>query len=145
MKKLIIIFLLAVSIGAKAQNEGAVKMVIMGKMMSLRNALIQKDSVALSKLLADDVTYGHTNGMIQTKAELIRSVVSGEQDYKEINPSAMNVRVFDNTGIVNMTSKVVLKYQDKPMEIDMKVTLVWIKDKEDWKLEARQAVKENKN
>lgn len=145
MKKLIIIFLLAISIGAKAQNEGAVKMVIMEKMMSLRNALIQKDSVALSKLLADDVTYGHTNGMIQTKAELIRSVVSGEQDYKEINSSAMNVRVFDNTGIVNMNAKIVLNYQEKPMEIDMKITLVWIKDKEDWKLEARQAVKENKN
>src|SRR6478609_8575648 len=81
---------------------------VMMKMASLRAALLGKDSVALSKLLADDVTYGHTNGMVQTKAQLIRDVVSGTQNYKSIDPADMKIRVYGNTAIVNMKAKVSL-------------------------------------
>lgn len=118
-------------------------MEVMMRMSALKNALIAKDSVSLSAVLADDVTYGHTTGKVQTKGELIRSVVSKEQDYKSIEPADMKIRVFDNTAIVNMNSKVLLNFKNEPLEIKMKVTLVWIKKGNDWKLEARQAVKEN--
>lgn len=111
------------------------------KMLTLKNALVAKDSVALSKVLADDVTYGHTNAMIQTKAELIRDVMSKVQDYKSIDPSDMNIRLFNNTAIVNMNAKIVLTYKNEPMELKMKITLVWVKQNGDWVLEARQAVK----
>jgi hypothetical protein len=56
------------------------------KMQSLRNALLAKDSVTLSSLLADDVTYIHSSGFVQTKSQLIRDVMSGFQDYKSIEP-----------------------------------------------------------
>ena len=111
------------------------------KMLSLKNSLIGKDSIALSSLLADDVTYGHTNGLIQTKAQLIRDVVSGVQDYKIIEPSDMNIRVFDHTAIVDMKSAVKMIFNNNPLEFNMYVTLVWIRKDGDWKLEARQSVK----
>lgn len=139
--KLITLFLFIANISF-AQNESG-KMEIMMKMLTLKTALVAKDSVALSKVLADDVTYGHTNGMIQTKAELIRSVVSKEQDYKSIDPSDMKIRLFDNTAIVNMNAKIVLTYKNEPMELKIKITLVWIKKNNEWLLEARQAVKES--
>ena len=142
MKKIIIIiFLSSLSTISFAQNE-SVKMDVMMKMLSLKNALVAKDSVTLSKVLADDVTYGHTNAMVQTKAELIRDVVSKVQDYTVIDPSEMNIRIFENTAIVNMKSKVVMNYKNEPLEIKMKVVLTWIKKGNDWVLEARQAVKE---
>ena len=111
--------------------------------MTLRNALVAKDSVALSKALAEDVTYGHTNAMIQTKAELIRDVISLVQDYKSIEPSDMKIRIYDNTAIVNMNSKVVMNYQKQPLELNMKITFIWVKKNNDWQLVARQAVKMN--
>jgi len=138
MKKLL--FILFFGIVAVASSAQDARMEVMMKMLSLRNSLIGKDSVALSGLLADDVTYGHTNGQIQTKSQLIRSVMSGEQDYKTIEPADMNIRFYDKTAIVTMRSKVKMIYQGKPLDIDMFVTLVWIKTK-DWKLEARQSVK----
>ena len=123
MKKVIIvIFLSSLSTISFGQNE-SVKMDIMMKMLSLKNALVAKDSVTLSKVLADDVTYGHTNAMVQTKAELIRDVVSKVQDYTIIDPSEMNIRIFENTAIVNMKSKVVMNYKNEPLEIKMKVVL----------------------
>jgi len=139
--KFIILFLSIATLSFSQDEKG--KMEIMMKMLTLKNALVAKDSVALSKVLADDVTYGHTNAMIQTKAELIRDVVSLLQDYKSIEPSEMKIRVYDNTAIVNMNAKVVMNYQSQPLELSMKITLTWIKKDKDWQLVARQAVKMN--
>jgi hypothetical protein len=103
--------------------------------------LLSKDSVALSNLLADDVTYGHSSGLIQTKAELIRSIMSGEQDYKTIEPSNMKVRIYDNAAAVNANVKANLIYQGKPTDLNMAVTFTWVKINGEWKLVARQSVK----
>jgi Domain of unknown function (DUF4440) len=142
MKKIILSIGVAILIPlfSIAQNN-KLETEVMMKMLSLKNSLIGKDSVTLTYLLAGDVTYGHTNGIIQTKAQLIRSVMSGEQDYKTIEPSNMNIRIYENTAVVTMNSKVIMNYQDKPLEMNMFVTLVWIKNKNDWKLVARQSVK----
>jgi hypothetical protein len=141
-RSIIIIFCVACSFHLFAQNESE-KGEVMMKLLLLKTALVAKDSVTLSKVLADDVTYGHTNGLIQSKAELIHSVMTGEQDYKSIDPTTMNIRIFDKTAVVNMDSKVVLNYNKQSMQIDMKITFVWIKKNNDWQLEARQAVKNN--
>jgi hypothetical protein len=144
MKNFFIAILVLVTLKATAQSGfSAEQSQVMMKMLSLKNSLIGKDSVTLSGLLADDVTYGHTNGLIQTKAQLVRSVMGGEQDYKSIEPSNMNIRIYENTGVVTMNSKVSMNYQNKPLEMNMFVTLVWIKNNNDWKLVARQSVKLN--
>src|SRR3954467_90397 len=98
MPKIIFAFFLAtlLTFSSKAQQNNSAQQEVMMKMANLRNAILSKDSVALSNLLADDVTYGHSNGLIQTKAEVMRSIMSGEQDYKSIEPSKMVVRVYDN-------------------------------------------------
>lgn len=124
----------------KASSQPQTEMEVMMKMLSLKTALQAKDSTTLAGLLADDVTYGHTNGMVQTKSELIRSVVSGEQDYKNIEPSDLNVRIYGNAAIVTMKAKVNMLYKGSPLEMSMVITLTWIKDK-DWKLVARQSAK----
>jgi hypothetical protein len=53
----------------------------------------------------------------------------------------MKIRLYDNTAIVNMNSKVVMNYQSQPLELSMKITFSWIKKNKDWQLVARQAVK----
>jgi hypothetical protein len=143
MKKLIYVLLVAaMPFLCFAQNNLSPQQIdVMMKMASLKSALLNKDSVALSALLSADVTYGHTNGLVQTKAQLIRSVVSREQDYKVIDPLDMKIRVYDNTGIVNMKSKVKMIYNGAPLDLSMHIVLVWIKKDNEWKLVARQSVK----
>jgi ketosteroid isomerase-like protein len=143
MRKIILAFVLStlLTFSSKAQQNNSAQQEVMMKMANLQNAILSKDSVALSNLLADDVTYGHSNGLIQTKAEVIRSIMSGEQDYKSIEPSNMVVRVYDNAGIVNTKMKASVIYQGKPNELNMAVTFTWVKINGDWKLVARQSVK----
>lgn len=127
--------------GSAQQATSASEMQIMMKMLSLKNSLIAKDSIVLSDVLADDVTYGHTNGMIQTKAQLIKDIMSGVQSYKSIDVSDVNVRIFDHTAIVNLKSAVTMLYNENPLDLNMYITFVWIQKEGDWKLEARQSVK----
>jgi hypothetical protein len=142
MQKLFIIFLIGLSpIFSFAQQYSPQQTEVMMRMLVLRNALINKDSAALDDVLASDVSYGHTSGLIQTEAQLIRSVMSKDQDYQNIIPSDINIRIYDNTGVVTMKSTVIMNYQGKPLNMDMYVTLVWIK-KNKWQLVARQSVKQ---
>ena len=142
MKRILLAVFILVALKGTAQSDASpAQGQVMMKMLSLKNSLIGKDSVELSTLLADDVTYGHTNGTIQTKAQLIRDVVNGVQDYKSIDPSDMNIRIFDHTAIVNMKSAVKMMFNNNPLELNMYVTLVWIEKGGEWKLEARQSVK----
>ena len=142
MQRLLFILLTGLSpVISFAQENSSRQTEVMMKMLELRNALINKDSVSLDDVLANDVSYGHTNGLIQTKPQLIRSVVSKEQDYKNIIPSDMNIRIYDNTAVVTMKSSVIMNYQDKPLDMQMYITLVWIK-KNKWQLVARQSVKQ---
>jgi hypothetical protein len=117
------------------------KMEVMMKMSELRSGLLSRDSVSLSKLLSNDVTYGHTNGLIQTKAELIHDLMTKVQDYKSIAPSDMKIRVYNNTAVVNINVGVKMEYNAKPLEMNMHVVLVWIKNNGNWELVARQSVK----
>ena len=142
MKKFLFILLIGLSpIFSFAQDNSPKQTEVMMRMLVLRNALINKDSIALDDVLANDVSYGHTSGLIQTKPQLIRSVMSKEQDYQNIIPSDMNIRIYDNTGVVTMKSSVIMNYQGKPLNMDMYLTLVWIK-KNKWQLVARQSVKQ---
>ena len=142
MKRYIIILLVALLPRfAMAQKYSREHMEVMKEMLSLKEALIASDSTTLDGLLAANVTYGHTSGLIQTKAQLIRSVVSKEQDYKTIDPSEMRIRIYDSTAVVTMKSAVSMMYQGNPLDMNMYVTLVWVK-KNKWQLVARQSVKQ---
>jgi hypothetical protein len=116
------------------------QMEVMMKMSSLRSALLGKDSVSLSKILADDCSYGHTNGLMQTKAQLIRDIVSGVQNYKSIDPSDMVIKVYDNSAVVTLKSKVKMVYQGNELDLAMNVIVFWVK-KKDWVIVGRQSVK----
>ena len=111
------------------------------KMATLRNSLLTKDSVTLSDIISNDVTYGHSNGMIQTKAQLIHDLMTGVQDYKVIEPSDMIIRVYDNNAVVNINVAVKMNFQSKPLDMNMRVLLVWVKVNGNWQLVARQSVK----
>lgn len=152
MKKVlsIICFFLVVSEGFSQQSKDDMaskqaidmaKMQVTMSMQELRAALLNKDSVQLERLLSDDVTYGHSNGWNQSKSELIRSVMSGEQDYQKLEPKAMNIRIHGSTAVVNFESLVALKLRGEPMEMSLDILLVWVKVNNQWKLIARQSAK----
>jgi len=125
----------------QAQTPSGEQTEVMMQMMELKNAIVGKDSVSMMRILSKDVTYGHSNGLIQTRAEFIRSVMSGEQDYKAIEPSGVEVRIYGSAAIATLQTRVDMYFQGKPLQMDLKMLMTWVKGKDGWVLVARQAVK----
>ena len=121
------ILVLIIAVTSIAQSKSSKREVqVLAKMSALSTALVNKDSILLNTLLADDVTYGHSNGWMQTKNELIRSIISGEQDYKKINTKNSSVRFYSNTAVVNTRTDFSLIMDKKQLDLDLNLLLLQI-------------------
>ena len=109
----------------------------------LTNALLQRDSLSLDRLLDSEVTYGHSNGLHQTKAEVIRSIMSRQHAYQKIDTRSMQIRMYRNTAVVNTQVSVSMELDAKALDLELDILFVWIQENGDWKLVARQSVRSN--
>ncbi|GAB4016596.1 nuclear transport factor 2 family protein [Spirosoma koreense] len=107
----------------------------------LRTLMIDPDKTALENLAADGLSYGHSNGKIEDKKAFVDALVSGESDFKTIDLTDQTITVVDNTALVRHKLSAETANQGKPGQAKLAVLLVWIKQKNTWKLLARQAVK----
>jgi hypothetical protein len=103
-------------------------------------ALETKDSVALKWLLNDKVSYGHSNGWIETKTEVIQDLFNGKLTYKKIAATKPETKT---TGIVAASRSIAdidAVMDGKLMSFKLKVLQVWVWENEHWMLFARQSV-----
>ncbi|MFD1145259.1 nuclear transport factor 2 family protein [Larkinella insperata] len=107
----------------------------------LRKAIIDADKSALEALTTDQLTYGHSNGLLEDKAAFIKALVSGESDFTSIDLTDQTVTVVDNTAWVRHKLAGNTNNKGVPGTAKLAVLMVWVKQKGDWKLLARQAVK----
>jgi ketosteroid isomerase-like protein len=138
MNKIIPILLSAIVLSAASVGSNADKQDVMTAMDAYRNAMTHNDGAALSRLLADDLTYVHSDGLLETKADVIKSVVSGKAavDKIEFLPDT-DVRIHGKVAYV--AGKEDLWHPKST--IHMHVLHVWEKTPQGWQLVARQATK----
>jgi len=114
-----------------------------GEMQQLDKALLQKDEKVLQTVLHKDLSYGHSNGWIQSKSNILNDFTSGKLTYNKIenNSSAIIVitkeyaTVKTNTnaeGVVNGTT----------FNLKLHIMQFWVKTKKGWQLIARQSAKQ---
>ncbi len=122
---------------AQTKDEAAVTQSV----ESLRKAMIDPDKSTLDKLAADDLSYGHSTGMIQDKAAFEEALISGKSDFVSIELTEQTVKVVGKTAIVRHHFSAATNDGGKPGTVKLAILLVWQKQKGEWKLLARQAVK----
>mgnify|MGYP002398194742 CR=1 FL=1 len=100
-----------------------------------------KDSLTLEKLLAKQVTYGHSHGNLQTRKQAIDGAVHNQSTYSDTAISDMTVIAEGTTAIVRYLFKANEHKKDGTVvPLNFTIMMVWIKEKGDWKLMGRQAV-----
>ncbi|MGJ7545968.1 nuclear transport factor 2 family protein [Variovorax sp. LT1R16] len=107
----------------------------------LRLAMIDPTPVALDALVADDLSYGHSGGKVDTKASFIGDLVSGASDFVTIAITEQTVKVVGDAAIVRHTLTADTRDAGKPGKVSIKILHVWQKQGGQWKLLARQAVR----
>ena len=107
----------------------------------LRVAMMDPTSAALTALVADDLSYGHSGGRVDTKDSFIGDLIAGKSDFVTIVITDQTIKVVGNTAIVRHALTANTNGSGKPGKVQIKILGVWQQQGGQWKLLARQAVR----
>ena len=101
-----------------------------------------KDSAALEQLFAKALTYGHSNGRIQNRAEAIDGIIHNKSTYTDTSVKSYFVMINDDAAVVRYVMREMeTNAEGKVVPLRLAIMLVWVEEKGKWKLFGRQAVR----
>jgi ketosteroid isomerase-like protein len=141
MRKLLffsVIFLLAFIsvVCAQGKKERAVAIAV----EHLRKAMVDGDKTELEKSVSDKLSYGHSGGHVEGKAEFVEKIVTGKSDFVIIDLTEQTISISGKVAVVRHILTAKTNDNGKPADVKLKVLTVWQRQKGGWKLLARQAV-----
>lgn len=104
-------------------------------------AMTKKNTGFLETVLADDLTYAHSNGLVENRAEHLENVTSGNITYQEMEALEMDVRTYRRSAVITGLIRVKGLYRGTEFNIRLRYTDVYQKQKGKWKLVAWHSVK----
>jgi len=122
---------------AEAGDEAAVKQ----NVEALREALLKADKTQLERLSAEQLSYGHSDGRVQNKAEFIDGVMTRKATVKSINFPDLKIAVAGDAAIARHLYESESETDGKPNSVRIGTLQVWQKQGGNWKLLARQGYK----
>jgi ketosteroid isomerase-like protein len=114
---------------------------VMAAMEAWRQAMMKRDGAALERLYHADLSYGHSNGLIETKPQAVQHIVTSKADYAAVDFVDTKIAVHGNFAIV--TGKVNYKQvtDGKPSDVKLVVLHVWARAPQGWQLIGRQSTR----
>jgi ketosteroid isomerase-like protein len=105
------------------------------------DAMVAKDADALARALADELTYTHSSGVLQTKAELIKDLTAGSMQYRQITVLEQHFRLHGSIGIINGVVRLSVRMADADREFNVRYTDVYVRRSGRWQLLAWQSTR----
>jgi ketosteroid isomerase-like protein len=95
---------------------------------------IGADLAGLGATMTDDMTYTHSSGVTETKAEFLDGLKTGKYVYREVTPRDRKVRVHGDAAVVSGPCHVVIEPGGKRTEIDLYFTELYVKEGGRWRM-----------
>ena len=138
MKKLLtILFFFLVSF-ANAQTD---EEKLTATLKEFHQALVNKNTVFINQQTDKVLSYGHSNGWVQTKNDLIKDFETGYISYQSFKEDSVVVLINGNMANVRFVADIAATMKGTSYNFHLKVLEVWAKKGKRWVLFARQAVK----
>lgn len=102
-------------------------------------AMVKEDFAELDRLLADDLTYIHSSGVVETKKQSIASISSKVLRYVSIQPSDVRVRVYGDTAVATGRVAMSVNARGRELELLNLFTAVYVRQGGEWRLTAWQS------
>ena len=139
MKKLLTIVLLLNVVFANAQTDEE-KLTVTLK--EFHQALVKKITVSINQQTDKALSYGHSNGWVETKADMIKNLETGYTSYKSIKEDSLQVTINENVAHARFVGDYEVSLNGgNTVVYHLKVLEVWVRKGKRWLLFARQAVK----
>ncbi len=105
------------------------------------SALINGDAKTLEAVLADDLSYGHSDGRVQTKRELLAVLATGSVTYRSYDGPAPVVRIQENTAWLSGVAELDAVAGGAAVKLRLRYLAVYAKDSDGWRLRAYQSTR----
>ncbi|MBK8495913.1 MAG: nuclear transport factor 2 family protein [Ferruginibacter sp.] len=138
MKRLLTIFFLFIVVYSHAQTEEE-KLIIAVK--DFHGSLVKKNTVSINQQTDKALSYGHSNGWVETKAELMKNLETGYISYHSFNEDSITVKMNGNLASVRFVADIDVTFKSTTVVYHLNVLEVWVKKGKRWLLFARQAIK----
>ncbi|GGG82018.1 hypothetical protein GCM10007415_13490 [Parapedobacter pyrenivorans] len=142
---MIVLTVVTMAMGCNTPNKAVVSEAdVTAAVESFREVMLNPDQSAFEALFHEALTYGHSNGLVESQETCIASMVSGKFKFTGLTFSQQTIDIVGNTAIVRHELVGQTHDADKePGEVHLKVMMVWVQDSGKLRLVARQAVKIN--
>ena len=138
MRRFFLFILLLTYTALNAQDTVAVKQAV----DRLEKALVEKDSAVVKSLLHNKALFGHSNGWVQNKEEVIRDMNSGYLRYQMIERQSISIKVDGKFAVLKEWMEVTGNKGGTDFRVKLFVLQQWIKTKKGWQLWIRQSAKQ---
>jgi len=141
----ILIIIILILLNIKCFSQEITCNEILPKFELLDYNLLRKDTASIKELLHEKLSFGHSNGWVETKESLLKSLPTSKVKYIRFSPHGKVNATFINDKIVTLKREqtVAGEYEGEPFEVDLKIMEVWIYEDDRWQLLARQSVEVN--
>jgi hypothetical protein len=138
MKKLLVIVLLVNVLFANAQTD---EEKLTSTLKEFHQSLVKKNTVSINQQTDKALSYGHSNGWVETKTDMIKNLETGYISYSSYKEDSIQVVTNGNMANVRFLADIAATLNGKEATYHLKVLEVWVKKGKRWLLFARQAVK----
>jgi hypothetical protein len=105
-------------------------------------SLVEKNTVAINRQTDNMLSYGHSNGWVETKTDLLKNLETGYLRYQSIREDSLQVEISDKLAHARFVGEFNVSLNNGNYVVyRLKVLEVWMKKGRKWILFARQAVK----
>ena len=126
---------------SKGAGSGTIEQQIKDLEKQWTDAELKHDAVALERILADDIVEIDFTGQVQTKAQDLADLKSGEYKAESMSVDDMKVRVFGNVVVVNGHYTMKGNYKGKDISGEGRFTDVLVKRQGRWQCVSTQVTR----
>lgn len=104
-------------------------------------ALVKGNTVSINQQTDKSLSYGHSNGWVETKNDMIKNLETGYMKYVSYREDSIQVMMNGNMANVRFVADIAARLNGNDGNYHLKVLEVWVRKGKRWLLFARQAVR----
>ncbi len=138
MKRCLAILALFVYAAAPAQTD---QQKLEQTIRNFHQALVAGNTVSINQQTDKALSYGHSNGWLETKTELMKNLETGVMKYRTFSEDSLSITMNGTMANARFVADIKASFHGKDADLHLKVLEVWVRKSNRWVLFARQAVK----
>lgn len=138
MKNILSLLLVFSFVFANAQTE---EEKLTTTMKEFHQALVNKNTTSINQQTDKALSYGHSNGFVETKADVIKHLETGFLVYHSFKEDSLTITMDESVANIRFVADIKATMNGNDTSVHLKILEVWVKKGKRWLLFARQGVR----